>query len=280
MKLKRVYIEITNVCNLSCPFCPPCGRAPRFMSEEEFAPLAAQAAGLGAQVYFHVKGEPLLHPLVERFLQIASERGAAVNITTNGTLLGEKGKILLGGFAPRQVNISLHSSLGDAEYLKTAAEFGLAAAERGPIVSYRLWNGSGGQMPPQSRADMEYLCGRFGVAVPDEPRLGREAVKLGERSYISFEQQFEWPDMALPELGSRGKCLGGRQMLAVLADGTAVPCCLDGKGDMPLGNAFRTPLSELLDSPRLAALNRGFCENRLTEPLCRRCGYRLTKFGE
>ena len=36
MRFKRVYIEITNVCNLKCSFCLPHSRENRFMTFEEF----------------------------------------------------------------------------------------------------------------------------------------------------------------------------------------------------------------------------------------------------
>ena len=34
--LKRVYLEITNVCNLSCAFCPGTKRPPHFLTREDY----------------------------------------------------------------------------------------------------------------------------------------------------------------------------------------------------------------------------------------------------
>ena len=64
-----------------------------------------------------------------------------------------------------------------------------------------------------------------------------------------------------------------REQLGVLADGTAVPCCLDHEGDIALGNLFTQPLSEILQSERACALREGFSRRRPSEELCRRCGF-------
>ena len=59
---KKAYLEITNVCNLSCSFCPGTARAPRFLPPEDFAVLAGRLQGHAQFLYLHLMGEPLLHP--------------------------------------------------------------------------------------------------------------------------------------------------------------------------------------------------------------------------
>lgn len=88
----------------------------------------------------------------------------------------------------------------------------------------------------------------------------------------SRRKKFDWPDPEAPESGTEF-CHGLRQQLAVLCDGTAVPCCLDGEGRMALGNLFDQPVEEILASPRAAAIQEGFSRRRPAEELCRRCGY-------
>ena len=74
-------------------------------------------------------------------------------------------------------------------------------------------------------------------------------------------------------------CHGLRQQIAVLCDGTVVPCCLDSEGQLALGNLFSQPLEEILASPRARAIVDGFSRRTPSEALCRRCGYarRFTK---
>ena len=64
-----------------------------------------------------------------------------------------------------------------------------------------------------------------------------------------------------------------RDQLAVLCDGTVVPCCLDGEGELALGNLFRQELEDILRGERAAAIHAGFDARRPAEELCRRCGY-------
>ncbi len=281
-KLKRIYIEITNICNLNCSFCPPCPREKRMMTAREFEHILNQIKPTSAQAYFHVKGEPLMHPSLGEFLTLAHQYGIAVNLTTNGTLLKQNHTLLLNAPALRQVNISLHSQENgyDHDYLKETAQFGLDAAKQGhPIVSYRLWNGESGKgMDENSLFALNTIAGHFGLSVQD-PKRGREAAKFAPNVYAAFEEQFEWPWMNTTEVAKRGKCLGGREMLAILCDGTVVPCCLDDGGVIVFGNIFESDLETIMASTRYKALVAGFCGGNISEPLCRRCRYR-TRFDK
>ena len=102
--LKRVYVEITNVCNLSCTFCPGTRRSPAFMAPADFALVLRRLRGVTEHIYLHVMGEPLLHPELPTLLALAGEAGYKVYVTTNGTLLGERGALLLAAPAVKKVS--------------------------------------------------------------------------------------------------------------------------------------------------------------------------------
>ena len=132
---KRVYVEITNVCNLSCVFCPGTERAKRFLSPAEFRLMAEKLRGHTRYLYFHVMGEPLLHPQLPELLAIAHELGFRVCVTTNGTLLAEKTAALLSAPALHKVSVSLHSFEGNeggdmADYLHGVWKFCADARDR------------------------------------------------------------------------------------------------------------------------------------------------------
>ena len=61
--IDRCYIEITNTCNLNCHFCPKHTREKRQLTAEEFNQLTDKLKGKVCFLYFHLMGEPLLHPL-------------------------------------------------------------------------------------------------------------------------------------------------------------------------------------------------------------------------
>ena len=277
--LKRAYIEITNICNLSCDFCPGTRRTARSMTVDEFTIAARKLQGAVKYLYFHVMGEPLLHEKLGDFLDIADELGFRACLTTNGTLLGEHTDNLLSHRALHKVSISLHSMEGNGvsdlrAYLSDVWEFSEKAAASGVIVALRLWNIGG--KDARNGEILHFLEEKLGEHPLDKPQPRVGNWKLAERLYLEQAERFEWPDLSAAEENVRF-CLGLREQIAVLCDGTLVPCCLDHEGDIALGNLFTQELSEILNSPRAKAFYDGFSCSRPSEELCRRCGY-ATRF--
>ena len=62
----RAYIEITNLCNFHCDFCPGTTRPPMAMRLSDFRTAAEKLRPLTDYLYLHVMGEPLLHPQLPR----------------------------------------------------------------------------------------------------------------------------------------------------------------------------------------------------------------------
>ena len=278
MKLKKVYLEIGNCCNLHCSFCPGTRRSPRMLSEEEFRLLAGKLWGSTDYLYFHLMGEPLLHPLLGEFLRIAGEMGYRVMITTNGTLLAERGELLLNAQCVHKVNLSLQSFEANEKgnlqtYLDSCVAFVKEAAPKGILCEFRLWN-QGGLASRNSE-----ILRSLEKAYPPPRQESRNGKKLAERVWLDPGERFDWPDLELEEMRQEGFCYGLRDQIGVLCDGTVVPCCLDHDGDIPLGNLFMQELDEILNSPRAKAIYDGFSRRKAVEPLCRRCGYaaRFTK---
>lgn len=278
--LKRAYLEITNICNLRCSFCPGTGREGRFLPPEEFRLLAEKLRGRVRYLYLHVMGEPLLHPRLAELLAIAADAGFRICLTTNGTLLDRTAEVLLSARNLHKLSVSLHSAEGNGMeeldvYLRPVWDFALRAARSGTICALRLWNLGGAER--RNGEILSFLESRLGVpplALP-QPRPG--SWRLGERLYLEQAERFDWPDLSAPETGTRF-CLGLREQIAVLCDGTVVPCCLDHEGDVPLGNLLEQELDEILASPRARAIYDGFSRGNPSEALCRRCGF-ATRFG-
>lgn len=272
MRFKKVYLEISNVCNLRCSFCPGTRRPPRFLSAAEFALLAERLRGWTDYLYFHLMGEPLLHPELAALLHIAGEKGFYVNITTNGILLPQTAECLFSSPALHRVNLSLQAWESNAaplplkDYVNSCADFAQRAAARGVIVSLRLWNAGGAEQ--RNGEILSLLEARF----PPPWQPGQRNKRLAPRVYLERGSRFDWPGPTAPETGTRF-CRGLRDQLGVLCDGRVVPCCLDAEGALALGNLFDSPLDEILSGPRASAIYAGFSRREAVEELCRRCGY-------
>ena len=272
--LDKIYLEITNVCNLDCSFCHKTARTKKLMTEEEFDSLLHKIEGKARYLFFHLMGEPTLHPLLPRFIEEARRKGFLPAITTNGSLLSEKGDALLASL-PYKISISLHAPEANVAfstdgYLQSCVSFAKEAAKRGCIIALRLWNlGSG--------ADNSEILDFLHASFPDEWQdiRGGRSQRLCTRIFLEWGDRFEWPDPSLPECPPDSDlfCYGLRDQIGILADGTVVPCCLDADANLALGNLFTSELDEILSSPRAKAIYDGFTRRRAVESFCRKCGY-------
>ena len=272
----RVYIEITNRCNLACDFCHGTKRPLGTMPPEDFRRIAEKLRGETSYLYLHVLGEPLLHPQLKELLAIAGELGFRVCLVTNGTLLHKRREELLAAKRLHKVSVSLHSFEGNGgagdlpAYLQQVWEVCLPLSERGVLCALRLWNE--GTAPRLNGAVEAFLSQRIGRDVESLPRDARGNRTLRPNLFLERAERFGWPDLNAPESGANF-CHGFTRQLAVLWDGTVTPCCLDSEGDIPLGNLLSQPLEEILQGERAAAMAAGFAARKPTEELCRRCGY-------
>ena len=283
-RFKKIFIEITNRCNLACSFCASGSRPKADMAPAAFAALLPQLKPFTAHLALHVLGEPLLHPDLGELLGHCQAQGFLVNLTTNGTLLTRHGALLLASPALRQVNISLHSASGRdstfkaEDYLAGVLVFAQAAAAQGIYVSLRIWDlpaepGAGDQ--PWQEAVLAALEKFFGLPEPLAATVAAgQGRQLAARIFLSQKELFAWPTLAGVDLGERGTCLGMRDQAAILVDGTVVPCCLDAEGQIALGNSHREPFGEIITGERAVRLRRGFEQRKVVEALCRRCSYR------
>lgn len=274
-RLKRVYVEITNICNLDCIFCPGTKRAKHFLAPENFRIFARKIEPYADYLYLHVMGEPLLHPYLGEILRIAGEFGFRVCVTTNGTLLEERFDMLSEADCLHKISVSLHCMEGNYideihNYLYSVWKTTRKLSEQGVICALRLWNIHGADS--RNVEILSYLADRIGVHPLKLPQTRAGSWKLGEKLYLEQAEIFEWPDLEKPE-GNVRFCLGLRDQTAVLCDGTVVPCCLDHEGDIALGNLMEQNFQEILDCPRAQDIYNGFSHGKPSEELCRKCGF-------
>lgn len=269
--ITRCYLEITNVCNLDCKFCPKTDRAKHRLSMEEFETLTDKLRGQIKFLYFHLMGEPFLHPHLSEFIQIARRKDFVPVLTTNGTLLARAQGVI--DAHPHKIQISLHSHEGNAkenpeEYIRQVMTFAQEAASKGVLIVLRLWNQGG--YDSENEAIHELIA----QYQPQPWTVRHDGWKLAENLYIEYDRMFEWPDAEHSEFEEKDVfCYALRNQIGVLVDGSVVPCCLDHAGDITLGNLFEQSLDEILASPRAKTLYDGFTQHVATEPLCKRCGY-------
>ena len=272
MRFKKIYLEISNICNLKCAFCPGTKRKPQTMDEADFASLLPRLRPYSDFLYFHLMGEPLCHPNLARYLHLAGEAGFRVILTTNGTLVRKRQDVLLNAHSLHKINISLHAFEANdlpipfSRYLEDCFTFG-KTMEGKKLVVYRLWNNGGAdELNNQILSALERHFPK-----PWTPE--RRGTRIGNRVYLEYGDKFDWPALGAEDGGESVFCYGLRDQIGVLCDGTVVPCCLDHEGDIALGNLHSQTMEEILASPRARAIHAGFSKGKAAENLCRRCGY-------
>lgn len=275
-KYSRVYVEITNICNRSCSFCPGTTRDHRRMSREEFNLVAKSLVGLTDYIYFHVMGEPLTHPLLPDLIKDATAMGFKCAVTTNGTLLDSRGDDLIAS-GVYKVNLSVHSfESGEGEkymsYMESLCNFADKASANGVLTVLRLWNkGHDGGL---NDTTLEYLENRLS----GEWKWGTRGARIRHKLHLEYGDRFAWPDMSCDNMGECVFCYGLGDHFGILCDGRVIPCCLDREGEITLGNIFETPIREILSSERAIAIRAGFDKRIAVEELCQKCGY-ARRFG-
>ncbi len=272
---RKVYLEITNRCNLSCAFCPGTERKAHLMSEEEFVCLAKKVSEWAEYIYYHLMGEPTAHPLLPHFIHISSGLGLKSIIVTNGTLLSERADAIISA-RPYKVNVSLHAfeanpmDMPFEKYISTCLSFAKRSADAGIITVLRLWNLEGRAEGALNEKNEMILAEMHKIFLGEwqETRSGK---RLSERVFLEWGEKFDWPDISGEILCESGFCYGLRDQIGILCDGTVVPCCLDRNGDLALGNLFDQSLDEILKSERARAIYDGFTKHQCTQELCKRC---------
>lgn len=272
--ITRCYLEITNRCNLSCAFCPKTTRKGHQLSLEEFHSLTDKLVGEIKFLYFHLMGEPFLHPLLPQFITLARQKGFIPILTTNGTLLADAQSVI--DAKPHKIQISLQAHEGNTKenpetYIRQVMNFAKEAAKQGIIIVLRLWN-EGGEHNSMNQELIHLMAQHITTPWTERP----DGWKLDELIYLETDTTFEWPDAArTPYEQNEAFCHALRNQIGVLVDGTVVPCCLDSQGTINLGNLHQQTLTEILHSPRALRLYQAFTHHKTSEKLCKTCGYAL-----
>lgn len=284
MKFLRTYIEISNICNLQCTFCPEVGRDKKILSAENFRKVLKQVLPYSEQICLHLMGEPLAHPEFPAILKISEEEGATIHLTTNGTFLAKYGfDTFLKSKALRQINFSIHSYKDNfpgkdiRPYLYDILQFSKEALTEAPhlYINFRLWNLHQTTEARNENQDIiDHVSEFFQMPINERIDVGfKKSKNITGRLYFHFDTRFKWPVFQDPENGDKGFCHALSQQIGIHADGTVVPCCLDKEAGIPLGNVLQESFEEILNSPRLVAMREGFKKHLLTEELCRKCTY-------
>lgn len=272
-RFKKIYVEITNNCNLNCSFCSEIKKPKKEMTIKEFETIINKIKKYTDYIYIHIKGEPLLHSKFDDILSICDDNNIFVNITTNGTLLKARKDILLSHKSVRQVNISLHSENNINNYFEDVF---LACKELSTnvFINYRLWALDNFKLDKESTIIVDKIIKSYNLSTEIVEKLKNDNnITIDKNTFVNKNNLFDWPDESLG-LNIDAKCYGLIDHMGILVDGTIVPCCLDSNGVINLGNIFKDDLEDVLESKLVKDMIQGFKDNKSICLLCKNCNFK------
>ena len=284
VKFYRVYVEITNVCGLSCSFCPTKELPSTQMDLDFFKSIVLQLRPYTKEIACHVVGDPLTLSNLSEYLDIIQAHGMKAILTTSGYFLKKHSYETLFHPAVKQINISLNSynkndtALTFEQYMDPVLNLCQAKLEREEelFINLRVWN-LDEMMSERSFNEtlFEKLSSAFDTVLDletvyrDKPKF----IRLDNKILMHFDNYFEWPSLNNKVYGN-GTCQGLQSHFAILAGGKVVPCCLDCDGIIELGDLKINNLDDILSNNRTQNMLKGFREGKAVEELCRRCSYK------
>lgn len=268
MKIKRVYLEITNACNLDCPFCTNI-KGQSFMSLDTIKEYLKQIKQVSDYVYLHVLGEPLLHKDLSKILEYTDELNLNVQLVTNGTLLANNLNIF-NHKSLRKLSISLHS-ISDSNINNSYFENikNIININTSTYIELRFYDLN--NLSSDLKDFKEYLYTQYKVI--DTPK--KNSFKIKDNVYIYYADLFDWPSINNDFISNNGNCHGGIDQIAILNNGKVTICCLDPNGYNEIGDLKKNSLIEILSSNIYQTVINNFRNRKLTFELCKRCSYRL-----
>lgn len=284
MKFYRIYIELTNVCGLSCSFCPTKELPSKEMDLYFFESIVMQAKAYTNEIACHVVGDPLTQSNLHAYLDILHKHGLKAMLTTSGYFLKKHSYDTLFHPCVKQINISLNSfnkndtSLTFEQYINPVLALCEAKLERKEelFINLRVWNLD--EMMSE-RTFNETLFEKLSSTFDTKLSLNSiykerpKSIRLAYKVLVHFDNYFEWPSLNNKVYGD-GTCQGLQSHVAILASGKVVPCCLDCDGIIELGDLHKDTLDEVLTSKRAVNMLEGFKEGKATEELCQKCSYK------
>ena len=266
--LKRVYLEITNACNLNCTFCTN-SKGHNYLNLLEIDNYTSQIKKHCDYIYLHVLGEPLLHPNFNEILNILDNKNISLQLVTNGTLL-YKYPDILNHKCLRKLSISIHSIDGievENSYFETIDI--LIRNVKDTQLELRFYDFN--NLSNKLRNYLDRLKKEYSFDITNK----QNSYKLKNNVYIYFQQFFKWPNINDPVVGDTGTCHGAIDMIAINSNSDVTICCLDPLAHNHIGNLKHMSLDEILNSEEYKKYINDFRNRKINSDLCKRCSYRL-----
>ncbi|MBK1991092.1 SPASM domain-containing protein [Campylobacter sp. 2018MI35] len=281
MKFKKIYIELSDICGLKCEFCPSMKNIRGIMKLSNFKALVEEISNKAELFTFHLLGDPLLLSNLEKYIQIAYEKNMKLELTTSGFYFNTKNQNLLLKYSNiYQINISITAFLSQnklslKDYFEPILTFFKEHLKQNAksFINLRLWNlDENFNFPKENLEFYQFLNSYFNTKI--DPKLAKN--RLARHIILHQKKSFKWPSLEDEIINTKGTCYGLIKQIGILSNGVVVPCCLDAKACINLGNIFEKSFTSIINSQKSKKIKQGFKEGKYLETLCQRCTFNVS----
>lgn len=252
-RLRSVYVELTNYCNLNCRMCFSRERPRGYMDLRLFRKIIEELQEMDIQsLALHYGGESLLHPnFVEMLDYVALKRRKyRLGFSTNGMLLTEEISDQLVKCRVDWINISLEGFAKTNDFIRLGCSYDVVEKNinillekrktyNKPVVSINMTYIN--QSFDEINAFVKYCIEKVEF-ISLNPCLTEELKIVDLNSYYEIVEKFCGYDKGIKE---RSFCRSPFGVIAILWDGTVTACCHDLKGLNRLGNVNEEGIKQI-----------------------------------
>jgi len=298
--IKEAFIELTNVCNFRCTFCPQgdLERESAMMDLDLAKKILGDLADMGHHrpIRLHLLGEPLLYPRMAEFVEAAHAVGQRICIATNGSRFQEERIDMLFETGADELLISLNTpeeegylaqrgtNVSFERYMDGIRRFVAELIRRGPppktTINFLYDRDRADHPDEQARVQgianewIGFVSEISGQSLPRaedvvELQVGGSAVmQLHDGLSLMWTCYHNWGEGAF---GGSHFCSYPWRQLAIMVDGKATACCVDAQGENVIGDATEQTVREIWTGEPIERMRRGFLEGRAVTDRCTRC---------
>lgn len=273
-KIKKIYIEISDICGLNCSFCPAPKNTRKIMDSALFEKACFESAKLTKVITLHLLGDPCIVKNLADYLDIAHSYGLSVDLVTSGIYLKNHPFDLLISPPIHQLSISLNAGFDEKNQAKVQEDYLQNIFD---LCHYKMLKDTPSfinlRFQDTSLDSLLYvkqkILSEFGIL--DDASLFR--FRLGKKVFLNITKTFQWADLNQHMDNIHKYCYGLISQIGILSNGQVVPCCIDARGNINLGNIKDKSLLDIINSPRATKIKEGFARGEAIEDLCKACTY-------
>ena len=271
----EVRYEVTDHCNAECIMCPrdkhEHGREHGVMSLEHYMRSIDEVVALGAKkVVLTGFGEPLVDKTLEQKVAYAKRYGLNTYIISNGSLLTDKRARGLIEAGLDELRVSFYGMRPET-YNVVMRKLDFNVTMRNLLHLLELRGARGVKKPrlevnylvlPENEADTEAFRAFW------EPRA--DAIEIWKPHNFGDGRDYRERLEDLEVKASCGRPENGP--LQIQWNGEVIPCCYDYNNQIILGNAFTTPVLDILNGAKYRLLRLAHREKKFgCFPYCNQC---------